>query len=348
MNRALLYKIAAGAAGLLVLIVLIFWLRISSFAGEAMVVPAEGKTYTVSSGHGLIKVARSLQEQGVISDAGKFVWYARLTGGADDIKAGEYDLAAGMTPADLFEQLLEGRVKQYPLTIIEGWNFKQLREALEALPKVQHSLKGLSNQAVMAKLGFEGEHPEGRFLPDTYLFPAGSRDVDILLRAHEAQQQVLAAEWAKRAPDLPYKTPYEALIMASIVEKETGVTTEREQIAGVFVRRLNKRMRLQTDPTVIYGMGDKYKGNIRRRDLKQDTPYNTYTRRGLPPTPIAMAGQPAIYAALHPDDGETLYFVAKGDGSHYFSTTVAEHNRAVRKYQLRRTKNYRSAPKQGS
>lgn len=347
MNRAQIIKLAGAAGGLVLLILLVFWLQIASFAGDPMDVPETGKTYTVASGQGLIRVANSLEEQGVIADAGKFVWYARFSGGADNIKAGEYELTPGMTPADLYQQLLEGKVKLYPLAIIEGWNFKQLRSALESHEKIVNSLKGLSNEALMAKLGFPGEHPEGRFLPDTYLFPAGTLDTEILMRAHEALQKVLETEWAQRdVSRIPYKTPYEALIMASIVEKETGVDYERQQIAGVFVRRLNKRMRLQTDPTVIYGMGDRYKGNIRRRDLKTDTPYNTYTRRGLPPTPIAMAGQAAIYAALHPDDGDTLYFVAKGDGSHYFSTTVAEHNRAVRKYQLRRTKDYRSTPKQ--
>ena len=345
-NRGLMIRLLAVMTVVIVLAVLVFYLQIRSFAYSAMDVPQEGKIYTVVAGQGLIRVAGSLQKQGVISDADKFVWYARFAGNADHIKAGEYELESGMAPVDLLQQLIEGRVKQYPLTIVEGWTFSQLRNALAEQEKISHLLKGKSDAEVMTLLGFPGQHPEGHFLPDTYLFPAGSRDIDILRRAHEALTKVLEVEWSRREADLPYQTAYDALIMASIVEKETAVTSEREQIAGVFVRRLKKRMRLQTDPTVIYGMGDTYKGNIRKRDLKADTPYNTYTRRGLPPTPIALAGQPAIRAALHPDKGDALYFVAKGDGSHYFSSTVEEHNRAVRKYQLRRTQNYRSTPKQ--
>ena len=219
---------------------------------------------------------------------------------------------------------------------MEGWNFKQVLAAVSGHEALKHTLKGLTDGEIMARLGHPGEHPEGRFYPDTYKFPRGTTDAAFLERAYQSMSRLLAEEWGKRDPDLPLKTPYEALILASIVEKETGVADERSEIAGVFVRRLRKGMKLQTDPTVIYGMGDNFKGNIRRRDLKQDTPYNTYVHTGLPPTPISMPGSAAIRAVLHPAPGKSLYFVARGDGSHYFSKSLAEHNRAVRKFQLKK------------
>jgi UPF0755 protein len=225
-------------------------------------------------------------------------------------------------------------VVQYPLTLVEGWTFRQVMEALQADERLEHLIEDPSAEAVMARLGRRGVHPEGRFFPDTYHFTRGSSDLDILKRAHAAMERVLAEEWEARADGLPIESPDEALILASIIEKETGLASERAEIAGVFVRRLRLGMRLQTDPTVIYGLGDDFDGNLRRADLRNDHPYNTYVHAGLPPTPIALPGREAIRAALNPADGETLYFVARGDGSHAFSVTLEEHNRAVRKYQL--------------
>jgi len=219
---------------------------------------------------------------------------------------------------------------------VEGWNFKQMRVAIAGQQALEQTLVELSDQEIMQRLGYADEHPEGRFLPDTYHFPKGTTDLAFLKRAYQAMQGLLDAEWEQRDPGLPLNSPYEALILASIVEKETGLASERPEIAGVFVRRLKKGMKLQTDPTIIYGMGESYKGNIRRRDLKQDTPYNTYLHKGLTPTPISMPGADALHAVLHPKEGKSLYFVAKGEGSHQFSKTLVEHNRAVRKYQLKR------------
>lgn len=292
--------------------------------------------YTVAPGASLISVANDLQRRGIMEHPSYLVWYARWEGGADHIKAGDYVLQPGLTPARLLKQLSSGEVIQYSLTIPEGWTFRQLMAALHRHDKIKHELRGLNDDAVMAMLGLPGQHPEGLFYPDTYKFSEGTPDIALLKQAYEAMTQRLEREWSQRAPGLPYETPYEALIMASIIEKETAVPEERERIAGVFVRRLQKNMRLQTDPTVIYGLGDDFDGNLRRRDLRAPTPYNTYVIKGLPPTPIALPGGASIHAALHPADGDALYFVARGDGSHQFSATIAEHNAAVRKYQLKR------------
>ena len=295
----------------------------------------EPLTYELAPGSNFIRVVNDLARQGVVDQPRWLRWYGRLSGQASRIKAGEYLFEPGITPHGLLDAMVRGRVRQYALTIIEGWNFRQLMAAVNAHPALHHTLQGLDDAAIMARIGHPGEHPEGRFLPDTYLFPRGMPDTDFLARAHAAMDRVLAEEWANRAPNLPLKTPYEALILASIVEKETGLASERPAIAGVFIRRLRKGMRLQTDPTVIYGMGAAYQGNIRKRDLRTDTPYNTYRHAGLPPTPIAMPGRDAIHATLHPDNSDNLYFVSRGDGSHQFSATLEEHNRAVIKYQLK-------------
>jgi UPF0755 protein len=219
---------------------------------------------------------------------------------------------------------------------VEGWTFRQLLSALRRHEAVRDTLDGLSDEAIMARLGYPGKHPEGRFLPETYQFPRGTSDLEFLRRAYDGMQRALAAAWQGRAEDLPLDSPHEALVLASIVEKETGLASERARIAGVFVRRLRRGMRLQTDPTVIYGLGEAFDGNLRRRDLAADTPYNTYTRAGLPPTPICLPGKAAIEAVMHPAHGTSLYFVARGDGSHQFSDTLEAHNRAVQKYQLNR------------
>ncbi|MDH3899409.1 MAG: endolytic transglycosylase MltG, partial [Gammaproteobacteria bacterium] len=258
----------------------------------------------------------------------------RETDAARRLQTGEYKLMPDMTPASLLEALTSGDVIQHALVIVEGQTFHEVLETMRRSDVLQQTLGESDASDLMVRLGHAGEHPEGRFLPDTYHFPGGTTDVAFLGRAYNAMAEELAAAWDKRDEGLPFSTPYEALILASIVEKETGQADERPLIAGVFVQRLRKGMRLQTDPTVIYGMGEEYDGNIRRRDLLADTPYNTYTRNGLPPTPIAMPGRHAIDAVMHPQEDGNLYFVARGDGSHYFSRTLKVHEQAVKKFQL--------------
>lgn len=292
--------------------------------------------FTIKPGASLTAVAYALQRQQVLEHPRYLLWAARWQGKADQIQAGEYGFGPGATVKQLLDKITRGDVIQYPLTIIEGWNIHQLMAYMAGLEDLEQTLLGMDPATIMARLEKPDEHPEGRFFPDTYYYTRGMTDVQILRRAYQAMERFLGQAWQERASGLPYKSAYEALTMASIIEKETGLASERGEIAGVFVRRLQKRMRLQTDPTVIYGIGKHFDGNLRRRDLKADTPYNTYRRHGLPPSPIAMPGADSIIAALHPVEGHALYFVARGDGSHYFSATNAEHNRAVRKYQLKR------------
>jgi UPF0755 protein len=290
-------------------------------------------------------VARELSKNGVIPIPQPLIWYARLKGLAHRIQAGEYWIPPGMTPVDLVEALVSGRVIQHPVTFIEGWTFREVLAVLAAQPQLQSKISGMSYQQIMAAIGMEGISPEGRFFPDTYLYVAGTTDLDLLMRSATRMQQFLQNAWVSRDAGLPYADVDEALVMASIIEKETGSEGERNKIAGVFVRRLQLGMRLQSDPTVIFGMGDNYKGNITRADLKRLTAYNTYRIKGLPPTPIAMPGEASIEAALHPSEGSELYFVGKGDGSHHFSDTLAQHRQAVEKYQRSgRKKDYRSRP----
>jgi len=285
-----------------------------------------------------------LEREGVLRDSFWLRLHWRLNLSGQTLHSGEYRLLARMTAGELIGLWQRGEVVQHTLTIVEGWNFRQVRTALQASPLVEQTIADLSDREVMALLGHADLHPEGRFFPDTYSFTRGVTDIELLQRAFVRLESVLADEWQRRGEGLPYKEPYQALIMASIIEKETGVPSERGEIAGVFVRRLARGMLLQTDPTVIYGMGENYRGRITRADLRKPTPYNTYTNAGLPPTPIAMVGREAIHAALHPVEGTSLYFVARGDGSHVFSNTLAEHNRAVREYQLKRRADYRSSP----
>lgn len=331
---------------LLVLIVGIWLLvDINNFRNTALNISEEGFRYEIKTGDTLTSLSRNLNEKKILDKP----LYLRLLGkvrrSANKIKTGEYLFEQGTTPEQLLNQIVKGATIQYSATIVEGLNFREMMAALQTNEYLEHTLKGQKAPAIMALIGKPGEHPEGRFLPDTYYFPRGTTDVEFLKRAYNAMENLLNAEWESRQEGLPLKSPYEALILASIVEKETAVPSERNAIAGVFVRRLIKRMRLQTDPTVIYGMGEKFDGNIRRRDLLNDTPYNTYRRRGLPPTPIAMPGIDAIKAALHPADGDTLYFVSRGDGSHEFSSTLEQHNNAVIKYQLKgRKKPFSSMP----
>lgn len=261
--------------------------------------------------------------------------WTRYTGVANRLKAGEYVLAAGLTPLTLLDKLERGEVRQYRLTLVEGWSFRELLAMVWRHPAIRRTIHDEDpGAAVMRALGQADQHPEGRFLPDTYLITRGTTDLDLLRRAYDAMVTAQAEVWAGRAEGIPIQTPDEMLILASIIEKETGQAGERAQIAGVFSRRLQRGMKLQTDPTVIYGIGPEFDGNIRRRDLRRDTPYNTYTRHGLPPTPICMPGRAALEAAVNPAPGESLYFVSRGDGSHVFSDTLAEHNRAVRRWQL--------------
>ena len=285
-----------------------------------------------------------LETEGVLDGAFWLRLYWRFNLEGQPLHSGEYRMSPGLTAEGLIGLWQRGEVVQYSLTLVEGWNFRQVRTALAKHEKIVQTLAGLTDSEVMDKLGHPGVFPEGRFFPDTYRFVRGMTDVEFLKKAYNRLDDVLAQEWSKRAADAPYTDPYQALIMASLVEKETGVPQERGQIAGVFVRRLKIGMLLQTDPTVIYGLGERYNGKLTRAHLKEANPYNTYMVAGLPPTPIAMVGREAIHAALNPVPGSSLYFVARGDGSHIFSDNLDAHNAAVREFQLKRRADYRSSP----
>ncbi|MEW8086237.1 MAG: endolytic transglycosylase MltG [Candidatus Thiodiazotropha endolucinida] len=312
------------------------WMEYDGFVNKSLNLPEEGVNYILHPGMTVRSLAEDLQQRGMLEKPILLRFIARWQGQASKLKAGEYYLPAGTTPPKLLEILSSSQVVQYALTIIEGWTFDQLMAAIRRDPVLEHSLKEITNDQVMQHLGLDDLHPEGRFYPDTYHFPRGTTDAAFLKRAYKRMESVLEQAWQKRKKQLPLKSPYEALILASIIERETGIPEERGKIAGVFIRRLKRGMLLQTDPTVIYGMGESYNGNIRKRDLTRDTPYNTYLHKGLTPTPIAMPSGAAIRAALNPEEGNSLYFVATGDGGHYFSSTLEEHNKAVRKYQLKR------------
>ena len=309
-------------------------------------VPVDGFRMDVETGSNLSRVLTRLESEGVLRSPLWVRLYARVKD-QSSIHPGEYMIPAGSNAMDLVARLNRGDVTRYRVTIVEGWTFAQALSQIRNSNKIRQTDAGASVDTAAKELGLEG-NPEGRIFPDTYIYRSGASDLDLLRQAAERMDSVLAQEWENRAENLPYKDAYEALIMASIVEKETGVPWERDEIAGVFVRRLDRGMRLQTDPTVIYGLGDNYDGNLRRKDLRNATPYNTYVIGGMPPTPIALPGREAIHAALNPKDGNSLYFVAKGDGSHHFSSTLNEHNRAVREYQLKRRSDYRSSPVKNS
>lgn len=288
-------------------------------------------------GTSLATLADRLAAQGTLARAryARYMdWYARATGEATRLKAGEYQIKPGMTPPDVIHLLVSGRIYRHRLTLVEGWTFDRMMQAVNGDDALKHSLKGASDAEIMRAIGHPGEKPEGLFAPNTYYFPRGMTDVQFLSRAYKAMQRILDQAWAHRDDNLPFDKPYQALIMASIVERETAVAKERRRIAGVFVRRLERGMRLQADPTVIYGLGKAYDGNLHVSDLRHDTPYNTYTRSGLPPTPICMPSAASIHAAVDPAPGDAMYFVAKGDGTHHFSATLREHNHAVARYQL--------------
>ncbi len=294
--------------------------------------------FQIRPGSNITGIAQELTRQQIIDEPWLFVLLARLQGVDTRIRAGEYRLVHGISAEALLQQFTEGNSIQYSFTVIEGWTFRQTLAAIARDPIIEHKLAGKSDEEIMRELGYEGEHPEGRFFPDTYRFPRGTSDIDFLRRAYQVMQRHLEREWAERAPNLPLDTPYEALTLASIIEKETAVGEERPMIAGVFVQRLNRNMRLQTDPTIIYGLGDEFDGDIRYRDLRRDTPYNTYIHSGLTPTPIALPGLDSIRAALQPAETRALYFVSRGDGTHQFSETLEQHNAAVRRYQLNKQK----------
>lgn len=309
--------------------------RFERFADAPLAGLQADASLVVERGDNLGKVLRKLDADGAVT-GDRLAWQllARQTGAAGKLQVGEYALGAGITPRGLLLAMRDGKVVRHKFTIVEGWNIRDLRAALRKVPLLAQTTEAMSDAALMQALGHADQHPEGRFLPETYAWVRGDSDLDLLKRAHAALDAALEAAWLSRAEDLPLDSRDAALTLASIVEKETGVAAERAQIAGVFVRRLKIGMRLQTDPTVIYGMGSSYAGNIRRSDLQTDTPYNTYTRTGLPPTPIAMPGKAALRAATHPAAGDALYFVALGDGSgrHAFSASLEAHNTAVRDY----------------
>jgi len=295
-------------------------------------------TFEVEKGDSLRKITRSLGSKGILHAPFWFQVMAIASGSADKLKAGEYELEPGMSARELLATLVAGKVRYHTVTLVEGWTFQQVLAELERHSDITATLADKSHSKIMALIDSAQKHPEGRFFPDTYFFTKGTTDLAILRRAYQRMQTVLDAQWSNRAEGLPLRTPYDALILASIIEKETGKADERATIAGVFTRRLGQGMPLQTDPTVIYGMGEKFDGNIRHKDLVAPTPFNTYIHSGLPPTPIAMPGAASIYAALHPNDDSSLYFVSRGDGTHVFSTTVKEHSRAVDIYQRKKKK----------
>jgi UPF0755 protein len=321
------------------------WQRYTSFAYRPMAGIETGASVVVESGDSLPIVLRKLRAAGI--ETGESIEWrvlARQLQAAGKLQVGEYPLDPETTPSELLIAMRDGKVTQRRFTIVEGWNIRELRAALSRAEPLRHETTQLDDVALMKLLGHPGQHPEGRFLPETYLYTTGDSDLEVLHRAHDAMDKALASAWEQRGEDTVLKTPDEMLALASIVEKETGIASERPQIAGLFARRLKIGMRLQTDPTVIYGMGSRYNGNIRKADLLADTPYNTYTRAGLPPTPIAMPGIDALEAVANPATGEALFFVAIGDGSgrHLFARTLAEHEANVGRY----LKNYRA--QQGS
>jgi UPF0755 protein len=322
---------------LLALVVLLVFCGVGAatwFALSPMSLQKPELDFSIQPGSGLRSAARQIQEAGVDMAPWKFALLGRVMGRAASIKAGSYEISAGVTPWQLLEQITQGDYQQSEIAFIEGWTFSQLRAALDANPELRHDSSTLTDEQILARIGSAATHPEGWFFPDTYLFAKGSSDLAILKRATHMMEKQLQAAWARRGADSSLKTPYEALILASIIEKETGRAEERPRIGTVFNNRLRIGMMLQTDPTVIYGLGREFTGNLKKEHLLRDGPFNTYTRAGLPPRPIAMPGMGSLLAAVNPAKGGELYFVARGDGSSQFSRTLAEHNRAVQKYQL--------------
>ena len=326
-------KLLRSLLVLLALSLTLLTVLVAALALTPLDLQRESVDFTVVPGSSLRGAAREISAAGVELDPWILLLLARLMRADASIKAGSYEISRGITPVDLLKKLTRGDFTQAELVFIEGWTFSQLRRQLDAHPELRHDTLGMPEAEIMRRVGASQGVAEGAFFPDTYLFAKRSSDVDLLARAYRAMQRHLLDEWQGRAAMLPYRDAYQALIMASIVEKETGRSEDRSLVAGVFVNRLRRGMLLQTDPSVIYGLGETFDGNLRKRDLLADTPYNTYTRPGLPPTPIAMPGLASLQAAMHPAPTEALYFVARGDGSSHFSSTLAEHNQAVTRYQ---------------
>ncbi len=330
-------KIVTGMV-LLISIAGIFLWNEYKLALTTPVVIGQAQLIEIDKGDSFRKITKKLLKQNIAIKPKWFKLIAYKDKVSNQLKAGEYELKPGLTMPEILAIFVAGKSRQYSITFPEGWSFKQLLQEMQNNPYLEKTLGTMDFQSIMARLDSSYKHPEGLFFPDTYFFDKNSSDFAILKKAHDKMQLILQAEWDNKEKDLPLENAYQALILASIIEKETGAAVERPQIAGVFTRRLRKGMLLQTDPTVIYGMGDSYKGNIRYKDLRRPTAYNTYVIKGLPPTPIAMPGRDAINAALHPAKGKSLYFVAKGKGAgtHVFSATLREHNNAVNKYQRNR------------
>lgn len=309
-----------------------FWLAYESAIDTTLAV-SDPLYFEIRPGQSYGRVIDNLHSQGLLKNPHYFKLMGRLKNATGRLKAGTYRIEPGTTWRQLLTMMVNGRVHQYSITLIEGWTFARIQETIGKSPNLLQTLQEKSDEQIMESISGTAEHPEGRFFPDTYFFTKNTTDIALLKRSYMRMRKALNEEWQRREEGLPLKTPYQALILASVVEKETAKVEERRIIAGVFIRRLQRGMKLQTDPTVIYGMGSGYQGNIRYRDLRADTPYNTYVHHGLPPTPIAMPSRDALHAVLHPQNGSSIYFVSRGDGSHVFSSTLREHNRAVAIYQ---------------
>jgi len=336
MKRILLWT-AVSAGGLVIVVsafMYAFWHDMQTSLDRPVVLHEPRELFPIAKGESLAGIAERFEQAGWIKKALYLRLEARQLRIGSKIKAGLYEIRDGASPREMLDQFVRGDVKVFRITFIEGTTFEAMLETLSEHSNIAHTLDRFDPATRLARVAPNLTQAEGWFFPSTYNYLNGEEDVSILRRAHTRMLEILNAQWQDRAPDLPYKSEFDALIMASIIEKETGRADERAEIAGVFVRRLQRGMKLQTDPTVIYGLGDRFDGNLRRVDLEGDTPYNTYLRPGLPPTPIAMPGEASIEAALHPAPGDSLYFVGKGDGSHVFSKTLEQHNAAVRRYQL--------------
>jgi len=307
----------------------LFWMALSPID-----LPSATVDFSIRPGSSLRSATRQLVDAGLPLTEWQFVLLARINGASGQVKAGSYQASEGITPLLLIRKIVRGEYAQAEIVFPEGWTFRQMRELMQAHPDLRHDTAELGGTEIMERLGEPGAIPEGLFFPDTYIFAKGSSDLAVLARARGAMKSQLDTAWAKRDAGLPVVDPYEALILASIVEKETGKESDRAMVAAVFTNRLRFKMKLQTDPSVIYGMGEEFDGNLRKRDLVRDTPFNTYTRVGLPPHPIAMPGLASIEAVMHPAKSDALYFVSRGDGTSEFSRTLIEHNRAVAKYQM--------------
>jgi len=318
---------------LTILLAVLLAVAMGYYLTRPLALPALPVEFSLSQGTSLKGAARQMQQAGILPNEWMFAWLARLLGKSTQIKAGNYQLAANVSMLELMNIVTKGQVAQGELSIIEGWTFNQFRAALNDSPAIRHDSASLTEAEILQRIGAVEKQAEGLFFPDTYHFSSGTSDLVLLKQAYQTMQVHLQKSWDSRAPGLPLKTPYQALILASIVEKETGQARDRGMVAGVFINRLRLGMMLQTDPTVIYGIGKKFDGNLRKRDLLADTPYNTYKRAGLPPTPIALPGLAALQATLHPTSTNALYFVSRGDGSSEFSATLMQHNRAVDRYQ---------------